>query len=155
MSQLNEAILAKLEDNNREMLIYLEDNFSRIFSLLAPLISFSVQNENHMRQVMNSLLQSHMLDSINYLNNSMADENNTSRNESTTTDNNNNYEEPQPSSSRARASRKRKLNQEGKVDAASILHCIDCKQDFVRGDGSYTRHLKEMKCSPHGCAGTH
>ncbi|XP_070504607.1 zinc finger protein 449-like [Chironomus tepperi] len=179
---------------NLRLYSYMEDNFTRIFSLLAPIMSFSIQNETHIRQIMFSLQHpdanqvNQEFDNREFVQNMMksndkdaGSSNGQTSEESTAkirqndiqmTDNvENNQDEPKagtssddikdhpsPSTSNEHQSpqsdeivkprRKRKLNDENPV----VIHCTDCNQVFRKGDGNYTRHLKEMKCSPHGCA---
>jgi hypothetical protein len=181
---------------NLRLYSYMEDNFTRIFSLLAPIMSFSIQNENHIRQIMFSLqhpdaqLASAEFDSrelgqnlgksnekvagssngqtseesiaetlARKIDTSLIDnveENHDESKAGTSTDDI--KEHPSPTTSKGQQSpgsgdekakprRKRKLNDDNPV----VIHCTDCNQVFRKGDGNYTRHLKEMKCSPHGC----
>lgn len=168
---------------NLRLFSYMEDNFTRIFSLLAPIMTFSIQNETHIRQIMFSLqhpdvnVANSEFDNREFVQNllksqdkvagssdgntteeSKADnvreqksdksitgngeDNQNVSNAETSTDDIKEHENVKPR-------RKRKLND----DNPTIIHCTDCNQVFRKGDGSYTRHLKEMKCSPHECTG--
>lgn len=184
---------------NLRLYSYMEDNFTRIFSLLAPIMSFSIQNENHIRQIMFSLqhpdavqgtaefdnrefvqnlLGSHERvagssngrtseeSSADILTNrkhvtyaDQVEQNQDGPKAGTSTDEHEEQLKKSPATSsngqkspendeKPRRLRKRKLN-----ETPVVIHCTDCNQVFVKGDGSYTRHLKEMKCSPHGCFG--
>jgi len=186
---------------NLRLYSYMEDNFTRIFSLLAPIMSFSIQNENHIRQIMFSLQHPDAVqataefDNREFVQNllrshervagssngrtseeSSADvlttrkhvkyadqveQNHDEPKAGTSTDENEEQLKNSPATSskgqkspendeKPRRLRKRKLNE---TTNPVVIHCTDCNQVFVKGDGSYTRHLKEMKCSPHGCLG--
>ncbi|CAG9805520.1 unnamed protein product [Chironomus riparius] len=204
MSQVEERPQASKTSQDRQsvenlrLYSYMEDNFTRIFSLLAPIMSFSIQNENHIRQIMFSLQHpdaqqaSAEFDSREYIHNlalkshekvagssnvqtseesiastirrkidtSLFDkvENNhdESKAETSTDDIKENsspttskgQQSPESADEKAKPRRKRKLNDDNPV----VIHCSDCNQVFRKGDGNYTRHLKEMKCSPHGCS---
>lgn len=202
MSQVEEQQEPSKESQDRRavenlrLYSYMEDNFSRIFSLLAPIMSFSIQNETHIRQIMFSLqhpevnLTNSEFDNREFVQNLLKSQDKVagssngqtseeSKAENVTeqeldkslteniedhqndskagTSNEDIKEHPSPSTSsehqspesdqKAKPRRKRKLND----DNPTVIHCTDCNQVFRKGDGNYTRHLKEMKCSPHEC----
>lgn len=194
-----------IEQNQQErpeerLATLMEENFSRVFSLLAPIITFSIQNENHMRQIMSlirngsvSQNQSRLgLDGLNsspefllnmlnqhrqrmdytgpsnqHLLETNHDEDTSEDDEPSTSNvaglrvqktekpfdlNGNLLNISKQSTPKVKLPRKRRLN-EDRSDISATIYCPDCKQNFIRGDGTYTRHLKEMKCSPHECPG--
>jgi hypothetical protein len=82
---------------------------------------------------------------------------------------------PSSSATTAKPSRKRKFHEENvlpqekekgnevepkgvnkSASSSSVspteIFCGDCNNYFVRGDGSYTRHLDEVGCKPHVCS---
>ena len=193
MSQVEDRPQASKTSHDRQavenlrLYSYMEDNFTRIFSLLAPIMSFSIQNENHIRQIMFSLqhpdaqLASADFDSREFIQNlvkshdkdagssmnqtseesiaetlarkidsSLSDngeENHDDIKEHSSPTTSKGQQSPESDVEKAKPRRKRKLNDNNPV----VIHCTDCNQVFRKGDGNYTRHLKEMKCSPHGC----
>lgn len=163
MSQLGDNIQEQLPGSQEnhlaespELISFLQDNFSKVFSLLAPLISFSIQNENHIRQIWKSL------NGTNYKNgtsNRGLGVNHENKEDSNTYTSDPNVEPMAGTSTRDQFKirlnnqRKRKISDTVVNVDSRIIHCSDCEQNFQRGDGSYTRHLKEMKCKPHKCIG--